>query len=337
MIRKAEMLAITALLVAVHCRLALGQTLPPTVLQVDIENVVEYQPDISDLSKIATIPNVTPPLPHSSFLPTPAIVIGDIVAINGQPVKGTVTGVPVGIGLTPAPHAGQAIADTTRASSGSRTFEILKSDGSPIGTIVALGLNGGSSPPGPPFGGQNFAIVGGTGAFLGVRGQEGGMQTPQTIPSRAASISEDPANRRINGGGRVRWLLAVIPASRPEIVATTGGPAVTHSSDFSLVTPSKPAAPGEFLSAFLTGLGPTVPPVDFGQPFPQSPLAIVNSPIDVTVNGKSAEMIAAVGLPGAVDGYQVNFRVPSDTGKGTATVQISAAWIAGPAVNIAIQ
>src|SRR5207248_114893 len=31
-----------------------------------------------------------------------------------------------------------------------------------------------------------------------------------------------------------------------------------------------------------------------------------------------AEILAAVGYPGAVDGYQVNFRVPSDTAKGPA-------------------
>jgi hypothetical protein len=33
----------------------------------------------------------------------------------------------------------------------------------------------------------------------------------------------------------------------------------------------------------------------------------------------------------------VNFQVPSDTTKGAATIQLSAAWIAGPAVNIPIQ
>ncbi len=91
------------------------------------------------------------------------------------------------------------------------------------------------------------------------------------------------------------------------------------------------------MSLFATGLGPTVPGVDPGKPFPASPLAAVNSPVDVTVSGKSAEVTAAVGYPGAVDGYQVNFRVPADTAKGAATVQVTAAWIAGPSVNIPIQ
>jgi uncharacterized protein (TIGR03437 family) len=88
---------------------------------------------------------------------------------------------------------------------------------------------------------------------------------------------------------------------------------------------------------FVTGLGPTRPGVDPGQPFPSSPLASVNSAVEVMVNGKSAEVLAAAGLPGALDGYQVNFRVPSDTAKGTATIQGSAAWVPASPVNIVVQ
>jgi uncharacterized protein (TIGR03437 family) len=125
--------------------------------------------------------------------------------------------------------------------------------------------------------------------------------------------------------------------SVPQIVNTASGPAVTHSSDFSLITASKPAAAGEVLSLFATGLGPTAPAVDPGQPFPSSPAATVNSPIDVKVNGTSAEVLGAVGYPGSVDGYQVNFRVPPGTAKGVATLQVAAAWIAGATVSIVIQ
>jgi uncharacterized protein (TIGR03437 family) len=64
---------------------------------------------------------------------------------------------------------------------------------------------------------------------------------------------------------------------------------------------------------------------------------VVNSPVDVTVNGKSAELLGAVGYPGAVDGYQVNFRVPPEIAPGTATIQISAAWIPGAPVIIQVK
>jgi uncharacterized protein (TIGR03437 family) len=57
----------------------------------------------------------------------------------------------------------------------------------------------------------------------------------------------------------------------------------------------------------------------------------------VKVNGTSAEVLGSAGFPGSVDDYQVNFRVPPDAAKDVATVQVSAAWIAGNPVQIAVQ
>jgi uncharacterized protein (TIGR03437 family) len=112
---------------------------------------------------------------------------------------------------------------------------------------------------------------------------------------------------------------------------------VAHSSDFSLVTANHPAKAGEILSLFATGLGPVRANIDPGQPFPANPLAVVNFPVEVTVNGTPAEVLGAAGYPGAVDGYQVNFRVPNSTGHGTAQLQLSAAWITSSTAAIAIQ
>ena len=77
--------------------------------------------------------------------------------------------------------------------------------------------------------------------------------------------------------------------------------------------------------------------MDIGKPFPASPLAAVNSQVQVTVNGEPAEVVGAVGYPGAVDGYQVNFRIPADVAPGTETIQLSSAWILGDEVRIAVQ
>jgi uncharacterized membrane protein len=123
----------------------------------------------------------------------------------------------------------------------------------------------------------------------------------------------------------------------PQIAVTAGGAAVTHSSDFSLVTTSKPATVGEVLSIFATGLGTTFPTAASGQPFPSSPLSVVDSLVEVRVNGRSAIVLGAYGLPGTVDGYQVNFRLQNDTAKGSASIELSAAGVAGAPVKIMIQ
>ena len=335
MIRKPTSVVIAVLSVAVYCNLAQGQAPVPTILVIDLDNVVEYQGDISDPSKFATNPNITTSAGYKNF--GVATLIGDIVGVNGQPAKGTYIGRSRVVSVSPAPVLGsinaEAIADTARTALREHMFEI-KSDGTPVGTIVSLGLSGGPAPPGTPSGERgNWAIVGGTGAFLGARGQVGGTGGA----ARAASIAEDPANRRSNGGGKYPFILHVIPMSVPRIATTATGPAVVHSSDFSLVTASKPAAAGEILSLFATGLGPTNPEVDPGQPFPLNPPVAFNSPVAVTVNGRSADVLAAVGYPGAVDGSQVNFRLPSDTAKGVATIKVSAAWVASTAVSITVQ
>jgi uncharacterized protein (TIGR03437 family) len=331
---------------AVYCNPAPAQE-TATELRVELQNVVEYQVDTSDLSKWGTNPNVTPGGIGKGMgvgcAGVPVVAYGDIVSVNGEPARGTYVSRAISVCMSPTPTPGvNAIADIRYASYRDETYFILQSDGvTPIGSLIATGLNNGSpSPPGPPAGGQNYAIVGGTGAFFGARGQKSNNPNCAIINEvspRGASITENPANRRQNGGGHVCFAFYVIPMSRPEVVNTPNGPAVTHSNDFSIVSAAKPATAGEILTLFATGLGPTRVALNPGQPFPSDPLALVNSPIEVAVNGKPAEVLAAVGYPGAVDGYQVNFRLPPDTSKGTAAIQVSAAWIPGAPLTIPVQ
>jgi hypothetical protein len=243
------------LLVAACVGLAHAQpATPATILVIDIENTVNYVDNVG-ASRFATDPTVTTGLPGQF---KDRITIGDIVAVNGQPVKGVAVYHFRQVILSTNSNPEQAIADVTRTGYGTEIFEILKQDATPIGTITAQGLGVGLPPPGAPVlvTQGNRVILGGTGAFLGVRGQTGNMVTAQTVNPRAASMAEDPANRRSTAGGRERRIFHLIPLSRPEILCTSDGPAVTHASDFTLVTATKPAAPEEILSVFANGLGP---------------------------------------------------------------------------------
>ena len=336
MIRRARLLiTLIAVAVAVYNR-ALAQ--PPTAtLTIDLGNVVEYQDDIYDPVKFARSSTITPSLGIGSGGAIANFVvvtlIGDIAAVNGQPARGLYAGRTRVLNANSTPVPGQAIADAMRTGMREHIFEILQPDGTPIGTIMAMGFSGGNAPPGQPSSERaNWAITGGTGAFLGARGQVEGTGTN----GRAASFAEDPANRRLNGGNPSRYILHIIPMLVPQIVITANGPAITHSSDFSLVNASNPAAAGEILSLFASGLGP-VRDVVTGQPFPATPPAPVNSPVQVIVNGTPSDVIGAFGYPGSIDGYQVNFRVPPDAAKGSALIQITGAWVPSAAVSIPVQ
>ena len=78
-------------------------------------------------------------------------------------------------------------------------------------------------------------------------------------------------------------------------MVNSSGPAVVHANDFKPVTAAKPATSGELLILYATALGPTRPGVDPGKPFTTSPQQVVSSPVEVTVNGTSAEFLYAGG------------------------------------------
>ena len=309
---------------------------PPTILTIDLANHVEYYDDVP-ITSYATNPSLTTQNIGNGKNFFSIVILADIVAINGQPAKGTYFSRNRVVSASPTPAPGTAISDTPVTAFREDIFKILQPDGTLIGSITASGLSGGTPSPGGPLTqtGGDWAITGGTGAFLGVRGEMGGTGVQKG--GRAASMAEDPADRRSIGGGTFEFVLYLIPMSSPQIVVTASGPAVVHSSDFSLVTPAKPASAGEILSLIATGLGPVRGGIGPGQVFPSNPLSAVNSPVQITVNGEAAEIVAAVGYPGSTTGYQVNFQLPADTAKGTATLVLSAAWFAAAPVSVAVQ
>src|SRR5712692_2430573 len=136
MVRTPESLARTSLLALVCYSSVLAQAPPVSTLVVDLDNVVEYQCDIIyDPSRFAKDPNIATGKGEGNF--GVVTLIGDIVAVNGRPAKGLYVGRTRAVHTTTAPNPSQAIADLTRTAMREQIFEILQSDGTPIGTIMA--------------------------------------------------------------------------------------------------------------------------------------------------------------------------------------------------------
>jgi uncharacterized protein (TIGR03437 family) len=302
---------------------ALAQDVP-VILQVDLGDEVRYAGDGTDTSRVAQSPVPVPPSPSRAVNFGSSVIIGDVMAVNGSPAKGAGVILEQNVRLNPNPVPGAAISDATQPSVAIHSLEFLNPNGDRIGTIFGLGAVGGV--PG-------WAIMGGTGAFVGAKGT---MNTTASRTTRTTSQAEDPSRRRINGGGRHTVLIQLYPMFRPEVLIGPSGPVAFHSN-FSPVTAANPARAGETLVVYAKGLGPTAPSVNPGDPFPNEPFAIATSPVEVWVNGKSSLAINQIGVPGSTDTYRVDFRVPDDTAAGTANVQISAAWVKGAAVSIPVR
>jgi hypothetical protein len=294
----------------------------PVVLTIDIENIVQYRGNVFDASKIAKDPGPTTSAPQAFIS---RIVIGDITAVNGKPVKGVWSATyAFTTSYRSAPQPGQFIADLDLNSVGECTFQIYATDGTYLGLIRS---SGGDS--------QAYTVTGGGGGFLGVVGTQGGLG--ETVPIRQASTAEDPANRRNLGGGKLKIVWHLYPRVRPAVQVTASGPSVFHA-DFSPVSSANPARLGETLILGATGLGPVKPNLlpPGAVEFSASPLQEVNAPVTVVFNGRELPAINKIGWPGQRHLYRVDFQVPSDASSGTATLQLVATWIPGPVVTIPV-
>src|SRR5579863_1590050 len=306
-----------------------------SILRIEFVNATLYTSGYCGVSDQFKNPNklATPPVGGGSC-------VADIISVNGQPVKGTAIET-IGTPLTSSTLTpGRFIADISNAFPAQWELVIENLDGTLIGGLHIAGIGGGPAPVGAPkeVTGSGWTVTGGTGAFFGVRGYFQPVQD-SVSGERRTTDCEDPAYRRMNadGGGNKRHpILYLVPLTQAQVITTPNGPAVIHS-DGSLVSAAKPAKAGEILSLFASGLGPTRPGVDPGQPFPASPLQAVNSPVQVLVSGNPCEVLYAGGYPRAVDGYRVNFRMPDAAVPGQASLQLTSAWIAGPTVTIPVQ
>jgi uncharacterized protein (TIGR03437 family) len=311
-----------------------AQTPAVTILTVEMENVVQYQENYANLQKNGTSTVMEAQIPGPGTF-SPGYFIADIVTVNGVKSKGNTVARDLWFNLSTNPSGSQGIADITRFQAMDIVLEIQRDDGTALGTILLSGVTGGAPPLGAPKSAPtgNFAVVGGTGAFLGARGQAATIMNSH----RATSTFENPINRRTFPAGLWKIAIELIPLKTPEIVSTAAGPLIVHSSDYSPISATKPARAGEVLTFLASGLGPTRPGVDPGQPFTGSPAQIVSSPIDVLVNGRPSDVLYSGGYPGTVDNYQVNFRLPPDAATGSASIQIRAAWVIGAEVRIPVQ
>ncbi len=99
-----------------------------------------------------------------------------------------------------------------------------------------------------------------------------------------------------------------------------GAGAILHAN-FSAVNSGSPAAAGEVVLLYATGLGAVSPPVSTGAA--ATALAKVTGNVQVTFGGVPAEVQFAGLAPGFVGLYQINVKVPAGVASGDALVVVS--------------
>ena len=138
----------------------------------------------------------------------------------------------------------------------------------------------------PPTG-STFMLAGGLSAPLYYLSNG---QLDVQIPNELAPNQQYAVVVSSNNALTLPDTIDVVPA-QPGVAATSDGHVVAqHNADYSLVSSTNPAKPGEYLIIYLVGMGPTNPSVPTGAPAPGLP-NLANAtvqPLTVTVGGQSA-------------------------------------------------
>jgi uncharacterized protein (TIGR03437 family) len=112
-----------------------------------------------------------------------------------------------------------------------------------------------------------------------------------------------------------------------------------RNSDGSQNSPSNPAKPGDFITIYGTGGGPTNPAGSTGAFWTlTTPLPLLTLDVDVKIGGEKARVLYAGSSPQSSSGiFQINVQVPSDVVPSvTASLDLTIGNASSPRVSLAI-
>ena len=113
-----------------------------------------------------------------------------------------------------------------------------------------------------------------------------------------------------------------VVAVQPGIAAYQDGHVIAQDTGYNLITVQHPAHAGDVIVLYLTGMGPTSPPVATGVPAPRTPLAEVTTQTQVTIDGAPAQVIFAGLSPDSVGLYQIDVRIPDGAKTGDLAIVV---------------
>jgi len=150
-----------------------------------------------------------------------------------------------------------------------------------------------------------------------------GAQVNAQIPAELTPNQQYAAVGIVNNQLTLPVQVTVVPLAPAVIQFQDASLIAQHGADYSLVTPTSPAQPGEHIIMYLVGMGATNPVVLSGAAAPSTaPLASAVVQPTLTVGTLNALIYFAGLTPGAVGLYQIDFQVPPNASAGNLQVVV---------------
>ncbi len=214
------------------------------------------------------------------------------------------------------------------------------------GTIVSLFGSGFSSAwetastlplPRKLAGGTRVTVGGVDAPLFYVSPSQINFQVPFEVSTAVATVTVTRA-----GDGATQSLQLTLGKAHPGVFTFAsdgmGAAAALHAEGGMPVSAANPAARGEWVSLYATGLGAVTPAAQSGAaPDAGVPFTTLTPPV-VTVGNSRAEVSFAGLAPGFAGLYQVNFRIPADVTPGAeAPLKLSISGVESNTTKLAIR
>jgi uncharacterized protein (TIGR03437 family) len=183
--------------------------------------------------------------------------------------------------------------------------------------------------------GTTVTVGGKTAPIFNVVNLNGQEQISVQVPVDVAPGAAIPVVLN-NGFGSATAQIALTPA-QPGIFTIDGTQAAALHADFSLVSAAQPAAPGETIVVFCTGLGTVNPPVATGAAASGSALSPTVATYTATIAGQNAPVGFSGLAPFFVALGQVNLTVPSGASSGLQDLALTGGGSTSNVVKIRVR
>ena len=183
--------------------------------------------------------------------------------------------------------------------------------------------------------GTSLTIGGETAPIFNVVDLNGKEQISFQIPVDASANS--PLSVELNNGFASATIQVPLTAVQPGIFIINGNQAAALHTDYSIVTTSSPAAPGETILLYCTGLGAVSPVVATGAAASSTVLSRTSATFTATIAGLDASVSFSGLAPGFVGLGQINLTVPTNAPSGLQDLVITGAGISSNSAKIQIQ
>ncbi len=186
--------------------------------------------------------------------------------------------------------------------------------------LAAAPAQAGSFPIPTTLGGVQVSVTAANGTFFAPLNFVGTGQINLLVPYE---VSGPTASFQVKTGGATSNIVTIpLAATAPGIFSQSssgGGAGVFLHANFSLITGASPAARGETILIFMTGLGAVQPPVIDGAAGPPGPnTANVQAAVTVLIDNINCAIQYQGLAPGFAGLYQLNVVVPASATPGPA-------------------